>query len=79
MKRSTTCQILIRVEQGETIVLQRDGKAVGQSGPITTAGLPFHYGDPFDRLLIAQAIGEGLRLLTVDAQLSVYTGLVVTI
>ena len=29
--------------------------------------LPYHHRDPFDRLLIAQAISEGLTLITHDA------------
>jgi len=39
--------------------------------------LPLHHADPFDRLLIAQAIAEPLRLLTADAQLVPYSELVV--
>jgi PIN domain nuclease of toxin-antitoxin system len=35
-------------------------------------GLPPIHGDPFDRLLIAQARSEPLRLLTSDAQLAAY-------
>ncbi len=31
-----------------------------------TAALPPHHGDPFDRLLIAQALTEGLTLVTHD-------------
>ena len=31
------------------------------------ASLPFHHKDPFDRLLIAQAIAENIPLLSVDA------------
>ncbi|MEO5708150.1 MAG: type II toxin-antitoxin system VapC family toxin [Alteraurantiacibacter sp.] len=34
--------------------------------------LPMLHGDPFDRLLIAQARCEGLALLTADAQLVAY-------
>ena len=34
--------------------------------------LPPHHRDPFDRLLIAQARSEGLRLVTNDAALRVY-------
>jgi PIN domain nuclease of toxin-antitoxin system len=34
--------------------------------------LPPHHGDPFDRLLVAQAIIEGLILVTADAELSQY-------
>lgn len=38
--------------------------------------LPEHHRDPFDRLLIAQAISEPLRLLTADQQLGHYSELV---
>lgn len=41
------------------------------------AALPLHHADPFDRLLIAQAIAEPLRLLTADVQLQPYSELVV--
>ncbi len=34
--------------------------------------LPHHHGDPFDRLLIAQAITELLPILTHDQKLSLY-------
>lgn len=40
------------------------------------AALPLHHRDPFDRLLIAQAICEPLRLITADARLSRYSELV---
>ncbi|MCP3963752.1 MAG: type II toxin-antitoxin system VapC family toxin [bacterium] len=35
-------------------------------------GLPPLHKDPFDRLLLAQALGEGITLLTADAQLARY-------
>ena len=34
--------------------------------------LPFHHRDPFDRMLIAQAMVEDLQLLSRDGRLSVY-------
>lgn len=46
--------------------------------PITPAhalrvdGLPFHHRDPFDRLLIAQALEEQLTLVTRDEAFSHY-------
>ncbi len=40
------------------------------------AKLPPHHGDPFDRMLIAQAGIEGLRLLTRDRQLKAYGSVV---
>ena len=40
------------------------------------ARLPLHHRDPFDRLLVAQAITEQARLLTADSALSLYSELV---
>jgi PIN domain nuclease of toxin-antitoxin system len=37
-----------------------------------TSALPFHHRDPFDRLLLAQAVTEGMILLTADSMLSAY-------
>lgn len=38
--------------------------------------LPHHHNDPFDRLLVAQAIEAGAELLTSDASLPIYGPLV---
>ena len=35
-------------------------------------GLPRHHGDPFDRLLVAQALEENLTLLTADREIRKY-------
>lgn len=43
------------------------------------ARLEPHHGDPFDRLLIAQALAEPLKLLTVDDRLAMYSDLVVVL
>lgn len=46
--------------------------------PVTTqyaeaaARLPLHHRDPFDRMLVAQAMTEGLVLITADRRLSSY-------
>ena len=40
------------------------------------AGLPWHHRDPFDRMLIAQTLEEGLRLVTTDRLLTRYSDLV---
>ena len=37
-------------------------------------GLPLLHKDPFDRLLLAQAVSEGITLLTSDEQLARYPG-----
>ncbi len=41
--------------------------------------LPRLHGDPFDRMLVAQAVSEPMRLLTHDAALAGYTPLVTLI
>jgi PIN domain nuclease of toxin-antitoxin system len=41
--------------------------------------LPLHHNDPFDRLLIAQALAEPLKLLTADAVLAQYSDLVMLV
>ena len=46
---------------------------------IGVAKLPLLHGDPFDRLLVAQAIFETLRLVTADESLTGYSELVITI
>lgn len=43
------------------------------------AHLERHHSDPFDRLLIAQALAEPLRLLTADEVLAKYSDLVLRI
>jgi PIN domain nuclease of toxin-antitoxin system len=46
---------------------------------LLVAKLPLYHSDPFDRILIAQAISEPLNLLTVDAQLQAYSELVIQV
>lgn len=41
--------------------------------------LPPHHQDPFDRLLVAQALAEPLRLLTHDRQVAAYSDSVILI
>jgi PIN domain nuclease of toxin-antitoxin system len=43
---------------------------------VAIADLPAHHRDPFDRLLVAQAISEPFSLLTADRALARYTPLV---
>jgi len=41
------------------------------------AKLALHHADPFDRILVAQAIFEPLKLLTVDSVLAQYGDMVI--
>ena len=46
--------------------------AIHQAHTWRAAALPLHHRDPFDRMLIAQAQAEGMRLMTADSQLEHY-------
>ncbi|HQY09725.1 MAG: type II toxin-antitoxin system VapC family toxin [Leptothrix sp. (in: Bacteria)] len=41
---------------------------------VTVGSLPLLHRDPFDRLLVAQALTEGITLLTADALVAQYPG-----
>jgi PIN domain nuclease of toxin-antitoxin system len=43
------------------------------------ANLPLHHTDPFDRLLIAQAMTESMYLITVDRKMARYSDLVILV
>lgn len=43
---------------------------IGHTAQLTT--LPFHHRDPFDRLIIAQALAEKLPVASIDSQFDVY-------
>lgn len=68
---------------------QRMARAIADSGFIelpvcarhaaSVERLPLHHYDPFDRLLVAQAMSEPLRLITSDSMLEQYTDLVLKI
>jgi PIN domain nuclease of toxin-antitoxin system len=67
-------QILHWVEQNDFLELP-----IFSRHTLLVATLPVHHSDPFDRLLISQAMSEPLHLLTVDAQLKRYSKLVVMV
>jgi len=46
---------------------------------VRSGALPHHHRDPFDRLLVAQALFEPLHLMTVDVALKQYSDLIVLI
>lgn len=49
---------------------------VRASHAAATAQLPLHHRDPFDRILVAQALYEPARLLTADRKLARYSDIV---
>jgi PIN domain nuclease of toxin-antitoxin system len=84
---ASICEIAIKIPIGKLKVnLDSLLLRLGQAGLIelsvtarhasACAKLPLHHRDPFDRLFVAQAISEGMRLLTADTQLRAYSDLV---
>ena len=50
---------------------------VGFRHSLVVSGLPPHHGDPFDRMIVAQAIEEGMSILSHDGKLPPYGDFVV--
>jgi PIN domain nuclease of toxin-antitoxin system len=46
---------------------------------VAIAGLPPHHKDPFDRILVAQAMVEGISLVTADPLVAVYPGAILKV
>lgn len=53
--------------------------SVSPSHVLAVEGLPPHHTDPFDRLLVAQAMSEPMRLLTHDAQVAHYSDTIIAV
>jgi PIN domain nuclease of toxin-antitoxin system len=49
-----------------------DSLSITVAHALAAGALPEHHGDPFDRMLIAQARTEGLTLITVDRRFPEY-------
>ena len=83
-------EIAIKASLGKLIVdsdvlEEQLGVAGFQPLPITwqhttqVRKLPMHHRDPFDRMLVAQAVSEPLHFLTHDAALRAYSDLVMVV
>jgi len=46
--------------------------AISLDHAVLAAGLPSHHRDPFDRMLVAQAMVEGLTIVTGDSRIARY-------
>ena len=51
-----------------------DELAITSDHALATDGLPPIHKDPFDRILVAQAVTEGITLLTADPMVAAYPG-----
>ena len=71
----------ITAEQGKAWFEQSGYRLLPIEAPhvLTAAQLPARHNDPFDRLLVAQALTEPLHLITHDAQVASYSDAVILI
>ncbi|MDD2741233.1 MAG: type II toxin-antitoxin system VapC family toxin [Rhodocyclaceae bacterium] len=46
---------------------------------VAVEDLPAHHNDPFDRILVAQALVEPMRLMTHDALVALYSDTIIKI
>ena len=87
---ATIWEVAVKARTGKMIVdpdalLLEIDKCGFQELPVSgrhavgVARLPLIHNDPFDRLLVAQALSETMRLLTADAKLAAYSELVIVI
>lgn len=78
-------ELAIKLSLGKLVLAQEFGWVLRQLGPhrVQSLGigpehcervrtLPYHHRDPFDRMLVAQALCEGLTLLSKDTGLDAY-------
>jgi PIN domain nuclease of toxin-antitoxin system len=63
-----------RTIRRELIEMEYEELAVLGQHAVAVEGLPWIHKDPFDRLLIAQAVVEEITLLTVDSTIARYPG-----
>lgn len=56
-----------------------DELPVSSQHTVLIADMPLYHADPFDRLLIAQAIAEPLHFVTTDAKLRQYSEFVILV
>ena len=74
--------LLIGSQEQFEVVLNDSGFGLLQIRPehiFKTLQLAMHHRDPFDRLIVAQALTERMTLITADTQLASYAGLSVEI
>lgn len=53
--------------------------AIEPEHAVAVGDLPLHHHDPFDRLLVAQALVEPMRLLTHDAYVALYSDTIIKV
>lgn len=82
LSAASVWELVLKVARGRLVipdeyvdVLAEDGFVplpISAAHALAAARLPLHHGDPFDRMLVAQALGEGLVLATRNREIARY-------
>ncbi len=72
MPGSTIQSLIDQIEVAGLTVLELEDRYI-----LRTETLSYHHSDPFDRILIAQALEEGLTLLSSDSKFPLYAAPVI--
>jgi len=67
------------VAKGESFIIAKAGKPITTQHTLLTGTLPMIHKDPFDRILVAQSIAEGISLITSDEIITKYPAPVILI
>lgn len=66
-------QLVERAAAGEEIIIAKAGRPRARLVPMPRiASLPPRHGDPFDRMLIVQAVADKLTIVTHDRRFEAY-------
>ena len=62
------------LDAGAPVVIEEpeNGLPLATSDTVTVASLPFYHRDPFDRILIAQALTEQMPIISSDSAIDAY-------
>ena len=64
----TSLEALMSLAQSKDILML----PISEVALLTTSTLPLHHRDPFDRMMIAQAMTDGLRVVSADEAFDAY-------
>ncbi len=67
MPGSTIQSLIDEIGKANVIILELENRYI-----VRTETLPYHHSDPFDRILIAQALEEDLTILSSDSKFPLY-------
>jgi len=72
MPGNTIQSLIDQIEIVGVTILELENRYI-----LRTESLPYHHSDPFDRIVIAQALEEGMTILSSDGKFPLYNAPVI--